>query len=420
MGLPPLTVLQLEVHHGISVARSGSEQTFRAKQRRLTKVARAAYTPQLHVVLTFYIDKCLEASHVCGSAFPSRVAFNVSECRHCRKEQQQKTGRQYGEHISSSTSSFQLTSITVKKTTRSPKSLSQVHEGPILWRGLVLQPLNIVVTVGFYTSKYGGFAAGKPSVAKANWQLNGGEGMKFDNFSADDTEGLARIKAPEVKFAEDKTASGSSSPEQFLSRLSRCVNPGALNFRNNEQSSELECERKAFLDKIDGQHRRILDSLRGINVYSRADEIVAALDNAINQAQKLNSTDIAKAREILTKELSVVKEERAGHATLVKMYEIVRKLDTLKRIEETESYLRMTRGVCRLQTNDIAVGRFDIDAALNWCEELAKDPIVVQKIINTGVPREELKQWFPNLTFDETTDKAKKRSKKADANLVTA
>ncbi len=215
-----------------------------------------------------------------------------------------------------------------------------------------------------------------------------------------DTTESAKVQAPVVRFADNDTVSStsngaSSCPADFLSKLSKCVTPST--------PANLDCDMTAFFDKIETQYRGILEVLEQLSVFAEVEETVAALDVAIERAQQLNTTDILTARKILIRKLTTSGQgEHTTHKSTTN--EVVRKLEVLKRIEETESYLRMTRGLCRLKNNDIAVGRFDIDVAINWCEELAQDPVVVRDILNTGIPVAELQQWFPGLKFAQSNN----------------
>ncbi|MBX9666150.1 MAG: hypothetical protein K2X93_00970 [Candidatus Obscuribacterales bacterium] len=218
--------------------------------------------------------------------------------------------------------------------------------------------------------------------------------MRSNFITTVDTNESAKVQAPVVRFVDNHTVSStnngaSSCPAEFLSKLSKCVTPST--------PANLDCDMTAFFDKIETQYRGILEVLEQLSVFAKVEETVAALDVAIERAQQLNSTDILTARKILVRKLTT--SGQGEHTTHKSTNEVVRKLEVLKRIEETESYLRMTRGLCRLKNNDIAVGRFDIDVAINWCEELAQDPVVVRDILNTGIPVAELQQWFPGLQF---------------------
>ena len=160
---------------------------------------------------------------------------------------------------------------------------------------------------------------------------------------------------------------------------------------------------QAIFERLTVNHRKILEPLKTLNDKSDAATIEAAFNSAIENAKQVRPEDIARANQLLEgKKQSIIGSITGGapdEATKAELAKVESNLQMVKRIDQSEAYLNISRGAVklRLTPDNPEAGKADIKAGLAMKPELAQDVNVLAKLKSTGVSDEQLKAWFPEL-----------------------
>jgi len=160
---------------------------------------------------------------------------------------------------------------------------------------------------------------------------------------------------------------------------------------------------QATFERLTENHRKILEPLKSLNETSDAAAIEAAFSSAIENAKQVRPEDITRANQLLeAKKQSIIGSITGGEpddATKTELAKVESNLKMVKRIDQSEAYLNISRGAVRLKMTPDSpeAGKADIKAGLTMHPELANDTAVLSKLKSTGITDAQLKAWFPEL-----------------------
>lgn len=180
------------------------------------------------------------------------------------------------------------------------------------------------------------------------------------------------------------------------------VRPSDVTPEVRPQASIEQTEKAAF-ERLQAAHRKILEPLKSLNEQSDAAAIDNAFETAINNAKMVRPEDIATANHAIAARRQEITNGITGGAPDQATQQALAKLDAdqamVRRIDQSEAYLNISRGAVKLKMNpgDPEAGKADIRKGLDLRKELAQDPSVLAKLGSTGVDAATLKSWFPEL-----------------------
>lgn len=170
-------------------------------------------------------------------------------------------------------------------------------------------------------------------------------------------------------------------------------------------AAALEAADKATFERLTANHRKILEPLRALNPQSDAATIETAFNSAIKSAQEVKPQDIQRANQVLEERKQTIKASIIGgepdEATSAELKKIEADQNMIRRIDQFEAYLNISKGAVKLKMNpdQPEAGKADIAAGLKMRPELANDAAAHAKLRGTGFDDATLKSWFPELPF---------------------
>ena len=255
------------------------------------------------------------------------------------------------------------------------------------------------------------------------------EGIAKIKEGADKNKAANPLKDPQFVKALLETPLAKQNLEELKKKLPEVKFDEKKEPTDKKEDPEAQKREQELFARLSTAPKKIMEPLAGLTQTSNPAEIDAAYKKAIDlAADKALKQDIKAANEILeARKKQALARANGGtpdEATRTELEQIEKDMQTIKKIDQLDGYLSISKGAFHLKNNkdNPNPGVEDVRRGLEMQPELAGNEAVIAKLKDTGYDTAKLKEWFPKLGVTDggktETDKEDGKAKAKDFDSV--